>query len=226
MYVLVCGSLPFDGPTLQALRNVVIEGKFRIPYFMSQDCEHLIRHMLVVEPERRLSLIQISKHRWLSNIIPVDTGPEKEQLQLNETVIDHMLQLPGLTQSMILQSLQNKTFDHIYAIYNLLLDKLHQRTVNFQTKLSQRRAAAAAASGGNNEQQQQSKKLEKFEIIGSFDDDEYSRAPRINERSESFNETLVTQLNNVCSNKSSDVSVYLFFFLADDYCVFKGEFQW
>lgn len=36
LYVLVCGSLPFDGPTLQALRNVVIEGKFRIPYFMSQ----------------------------------------------------------------------------------------------------------------------------------------------------------------------------------------------
>ncbi|ENN78011.1 hypothetical protein YQE_05497, partial [Dendroctonus ponderosae] len=36
LYVLVCGSLPFDGHTLQALRNVVMEGKFRIPYFMSQ----------------------------------------------------------------------------------------------------------------------------------------------------------------------------------------------
>jgi serine/threonine-protein kinase SIK3 len=36
LYVLVCGSLPFDGRTLHDLRNVVIEGKFRIPFFMSQ----------------------------------------------------------------------------------------------------------------------------------------------------------------------------------------------
>lgn len=203
--MLVCGSLPFDGPTLQALRNVVIEGKFRIPYFMSQgnnsvaeprirsvaltivviisECEHLIRHMLVVEPEKRLSLLQIAKHRWLSNALPVDTGPEKE-LQLNKTVIDHMLQLPGLNQSMILQSIKNNSFDHIYAIYNLLVDKLHQRTVNFQTKLSQRQDVEQKKDDAENE---------------------HVRPPRINERSESFNETLVTHLNSETSSKSTEV---------------------
>ncbi|GBP73723.1 hypothetical protein EVAR_103185_1 [Eumeta japonica] len=36
LYVLVCGALPFDGGTLHELRNVVLSGKFRIPYFMSQ----------------------------------------------------------------------------------------------------------------------------------------------------------------------------------------------
>lgn len=35
LYVLVCGALPFDGPTMQLLRSVVIAGKFRIPFFMS-----------------------------------------------------------------------------------------------------------------------------------------------------------------------------------------------
>uniref|UniRef100_A0A452VNS4 non-specific serine/threonine protein kinase n=1 Tax=Ursus maritimus TaxID=29073 RepID=A0A452VNS4_URSMA len=39
LYVLVCGSLPFDGPNLPALRQRVLEGRFRIPFFMSQDCE-------------------------------------------------------------------------------------------------------------------------------------------------------------------------------------------
>lgn len=34
--MLVTGSLPFDGNTLHNLRSVVIAGKFRIPYFMSQ----------------------------------------------------------------------------------------------------------------------------------------------------------------------------------------------
>lgn len=36
LYVLVCGALPFDGGTLSELRSVVLSGKFRIPYFMSQ----------------------------------------------------------------------------------------------------------------------------------------------------------------------------------------------
>lgn len=35
LYVLVCGALPFDGPTMQLLRSVVVSGKFRIPFFMS-----------------------------------------------------------------------------------------------------------------------------------------------------------------------------------------------
>lgn len=36
LYVLVCGALPFDGPTLPDLRQRVLEGRFRIPYFMTE----------------------------------------------------------------------------------------------------------------------------------------------------------------------------------------------
>ncbi|KAJ8916548.1 hypothetical protein NQ315_000190 [Exocentrus adspersus] len=164
LYVLVCGSLPFDGPTLQALRNVVIEGKFRIPYFMSQDCEHLIRHMLVVDSDKRLTIAQIVKHRWLSDAPPVDTGPVVET-QLNMTVIDHMLQLPNLTQAMIVHSVKNKTFDHIFAIYNLLVDKLHYRTMNFQSKVMQQWVDC------------------KQMVDQSLDELLHARSPKINERS-------------------------------------------
>ncbi|XP_074598214.1 uncharacterized protein LOC141852941 isoform X2 [Brevipalpus obovatus] len=65
LYVLVCGALPFDGHTLQSLRSRVLVGKFRIPYFMSRDCENLIRHMLVVDPEKRYSLEQMKNHKWV-----------------------------------------------------------------------------------------------------------------------------------------------------------------
>lgn len=40
LYVLVCGSLPFDGASLPALRQRVTEGRFRIPFFMSQGIHH------------------------------------------------------------------------------------------------------------------------------------------------------------------------------------------
>jgi len=35
LYVLVCGSLPFDGNTLKEIRANVLSGMYRVPYFMS-----------------------------------------------------------------------------------------------------------------------------------------------------------------------------------------------
>lgn len=40
LYVLVCGALPFDGANLQVLRDRVLSGRFRIPYFMSSGKKH------------------------------------------------------------------------------------------------------------------------------------------------------------------------------------------
>ena len=41
LYVLVCGALPFDGSTLQSLRDRVLSGRFRIPFFMSSGQHNL-----------------------------------------------------------------------------------------------------------------------------------------------------------------------------------------
>ncbi|KAG2470075.1 SIK2 kinase, partial [Polypterus senegalus] len=71
LYVLVCGALPFDGPTLPVLRQRVLEGRFRIPYFMSEDCEHLIRRMLVLDPSKRLTIAQIKEHKWMVMEVPL-----------------------------------------------------------------------------------------------------------------------------------------------------------
>ncbi|KAM8714187.1 hypothetical protein ACLKA7_014342 [Drosophila subpalustris] len=173
LYALVCGALPFDGKTILELKSRVVLGKFRIPFFMSQECEHLIRNMLVVEPDRRYTIKQIIKHRWLSDwqaelqqeerlegtaTLPFGVGSTSGQLsncnsltgsttslagveaggvvgateaatapQLDAVVMTHMLQLPGLTADMIAQSVHEQRFDNIYAIYNLLQDKLLQK---------------------------------------------------------------------------------------------------
>ncbi|XP_017837515.1 uncharacterized protein LOC108596364 isoform X1 [Drosophila busckii] len=145
LYALVCGALPFDGKTILELKSRVVLGKFRIPFFMSQECEHLIRNMLVVEPDRRYTIKQIIKHRWLSDWqselqseepLPSSLTGSSNSLsdadnasapQLDAVVMTHMLQLPGLTADMIAQSVHEQRFDNIYAIYNLLQDKLLQR---------------------------------------------------------------------------------------------------
>lgn len=89
--------------------------------------------MLVVEPEKRYSLKQISLHRWMSCQPPLvddfkDTPTnEQEPSNLDSVVITNMLQLPNLTFDEIAESVHQNTFDHIYAIYNLLVDKLQAK---------------------------------------------------------------------------------------------------
>ncbi|XP_035885996.1 serine/threonine-protein kinase SIK3 isoform X7 [Phyllostomus discolor] len=136
LYVLVCGALPFDGSTLQNLRARVLSGKFRIPFFMSTECEHLIRHMLVLDPSKRLSMEQICKHKWMKL---GDTDPNfdrliaecqqlKEERQtdsLNEDVLLAMEDM-GLDKERTLQSLRSDAYDHYSAIYSLLCDR-HKR---------------------------------------------------------------------------------------------------
>uniref|UniRef100_T1JFK1 non-specific serine/threonine protein kinase n=1 Tax=Strigamia maritima TaxID=126957 RepID=T1JFK1_STRMM len=137
LYVLVCGSLPFDGDTLQSLRNKVISGLFRIPFFMTTECEHLIRHMLVIDPERRLAICQIIKHKWMitcepdpefDQLISMYNTPELEKIEaLNEAIIEHMLKTSGINKEAVMKSIENKTFDNYSAIYHLLLDKVKRQ---------------------------------------------------------------------------------------------------
>ncbi|XP_075871297.1 serine/threonine-protein kinase SIK3 homolog isoform X1 [Nelusetta ayraudi] len=134
LYVLVCGALPFDGSTLQNLRARVLSGKFRIPFFMSTDCEYLIRHMLVLEPSRRLTMEQICKNKWMTG---GEADPEFDRLiaeceqvkteRESDLIIDQVLiamSAMGLDRERTLQSLQTDAYDHYSAIYSLLADRL------------------------------------------------------------------------------------------------------
>jgi len=40
----------------QELKERVLKGKYRIPYYMSTDCENLVRKFLVVTPAKRTTL--------------------------------------------------------------------------------------------------------------------------------------------------------------------------
>lgn len=56
LYTLVSGSLPFDGANLKELRERVLRGKYRIPFYMSTDCENLLKKFLVLNPAKRATL--------------------------------------------------------------------------------------------------------------------------------------------------------------------------
>ncbi|KAM3615643.1 uncharacterized protein V6R79_005424 [Siganus canaliculatus] len=140
LYVLVCGALPFDGPTLPVLRQRVLEGRFRIPYFMTEDCEHLIRRMLVLDPSKRLSVAQIKEHKWMAQYAPVQRPVLHQQSlsaegetgvgEYSEQVLRLMHSL-GIDQHKTIESLQNKSYNHFAAIYYLLVERLKAHRCSF-----------------------------------------------------------------------------------------------
>ncbi|XP_045758345.1 serine/threonine-protein kinase SIK1 isoform X2 [Mirounga angustirostris] len=134
LYVLVCGSLPFDGPNLPALRQRVLEGRFRIPFFMSQDCETLIRRMLVVDPTKRITIAQIRQHRWMQAepSVPRQACPAFSALSYNSNLGHYDEQVLGIMHSLgidrqrTVESLQNSSYNHFAAIYYLLVERLKE----------------------------------------------------------------------------------------------------
>ena len=46
----------FSSFSFQELRERVLRGKYRIPFYMSTDCENLLKRFLVLNPVKRASL--------------------------------------------------------------------------------------------------------------------------------------------------------------------------
>ncbi|KAK6173274.1 hypothetical protein SNE40_016755 [Patella caerulea] len=140
LYVLVCGALPFDGPNLPSLRDRVLSGRFRIPFFMSTECEQLIRKMLVLDPNKRYSVNQIKSHRWMQLEGGPPSLPPSSPLigynakvgEFNEKIL-RIMQSLGIDQQKTMEALKNDAYDHYTAIYYLLLDKLRHHRSSFPT---------------------------------------------------------------------------------------------
>lgn len=147
LYVLVCGALPFDGHNLHMLKERVLSGRFRIPFFMSEGCEELIRKMLVLNPSRRLTINQIKSHPWMvadgeqpksapQSPIP---GYNAKLGDFNEQIL-RLMQGLGIDQQKTIEALRKDSYDHYTAIYYLLLDRLknHRSSYPIENKMDAR----------------------------------------------------------------------------------------
>ncbi|KAH9277331.1 hypothetical protein BSLG_002238 [Batrachochytrium salamandrivorans] len=148
LYVLVCGSLPFDGSNLAKLRARVISGKFKVPFYMSPDCERLIKKMLVIEPTKRSSLEQVMQDKWYTE------GYESEKSEVippvaflltpdqHRAVLDELEEI-GLDRASVEKSLQTGDYDPLAATYYLIADK------RFRQKQLETTSCGAVASGAS-----------------------------------------------------------------------------
>uniref|UniRef100_A0A672SWH6 non-specific serine/threonine protein kinase n=1 Tax=Sinocyclocheilus grahami TaxID=75366 RepID=A0A672SWH6_SINGR len=122
LYTLVSGSLPFDGQNLKELRERVLRGKYRIPFYMSTDCENLLKKLLVLNPGKRGSLEQIMKDRWMN------VGHDEEELKpytepeadFSDTKRIELMITMGFPKDEITEALVGQKYDEVMATYLLL----------------------------------------------------------------------------------------------------------
>lgn len=140
LYALLVGALPFDDDNLRQLLEKVKRGVFHIPHFVPPDCQSLLRGMIEVNPEKRLTLSEINKHPWVT---AGGKGELELELPMMEVVQTHVLPSIESVDPDVLQAIcslgcfkeRDKLIQHLLSpnhntekvIYFLLLDRKRRR---------------------------------------------------------------------------------------------------
>ncbi|XP_073684569.1 serine/threonine-protein kinase BRSK1 isoform X3 [Garra rufa] len=135
LFALLVGALPFDHDNLRQLLEKVKSGVFHMPHFIPPDCQALLRGMIEINPEKRLTLEAIQKHAWYqagrNEPCPEQPPPRRVSMgrimsftELDPDVLDSMFSLGCFRDRVKLaQDLQREEDNQEKMIYYLLLDR-------------------------------------------------------------------------------------------------------
>jgi len=88
LYALLVGALPFDDDNLRNLLEKVKKGVFHIPHFVPADCQNLLRAMIEVDPQKRISLQDVFRHPWVAG---GTRGEPELELPMAQVVQTHII---------------------------------------------------------------------------------------------------------------------------------------
>ncbi|CAF3636797.1 unnamed protein product [Rotaria sp. Silwood1] len=136
LYALLVGALPFDDDNLRQLLEKVKKGIFHIPHFVPADCQQLLRGMIEVDPNKRLTLEDVSRHPWVTQGSKTDLELELPMAQVIQTTIipkeedvdaDVFAAMASLgcfkDRQRLIEALLNSKHNTEKVIYFLLLDR-------------------------------------------------------------------------------------------------------
>lgn len=76
LFMLVCGQPPFQEANDSETLTMIMDCKYTTPSHVSDECRDLIARMLLREPEKRATLTEIAKDKWLTQNEYDDLVPE------------------------------------------------------------------------------------------------------------------------------------------------------
>ena len=127
LYLMLCKSFPFNDKNNNKLYQKILNGKFNLPNYLSNEAKDLLIKLLKVNPNERIKLNEIKKHPWFNLInlkknyfFGIDTN--KIIMPLDEDIIKEM-KIFGLDTNLVIDNILKNYYNNITTTYNLLLQK-------------------------------------------------------------------------------------------------------
>lgn len=56
LFAMLCGTVPFKASNLEDLHKLILKGEFSFPCELTDDAQNLVRSMIKLEPDQRLTI--------------------------------------------------------------------------------------------------------------------------------------------------------------------------
>lgn len=125
VFALVCGHLPFEDNNTGGLYRKILNAEYVIPDTVSKGARDIIKSMLTIDPEKRITAAEIRKHAWYNQIpdssLP-NPGTGSRRQKLNKQIQGQLEEL-GIDLDDVRDSLRNCRHNASTTAYHLLLQK-------------------------------------------------------------------------------------------------------
>ncbi|CAK6443157.1 unnamed protein product [Pipistrellus nathusii] len=121
LYKAVTGRVPFPGYSKEKILELIVEGHYHPPYYMSEAGRSFLQRLLTVDPDRRPTLEEAMRMPWM-DLAPEDLPPDIEPPgeDLDPQVVETMRGM-GFREEAIRDSVAGQTFDRVMGTYLILL---------------------------------------------------------------------------------------------------------
>ncbi|KAG2224243.1 hypothetical protein INT45_000274 [Circinella minor] len=134
LYALLCGHLPFDDDNIRELLNKVKIGKYKMPDHVSLSARDLIQKILVIRPEKRLTMKEVQQHPWFTTDPPLNPSilpdpptakeigrPVSDTSEIDDRLLETLKVLwTDLTTEQVIEALLNEEYNMQKVTYVLL----------------------------------------------------------------------------------------------------------
>jgi len=118
LYMLITGTLPFDGHSKAEVFNKINSADYVVPKHASAECKDLLAHMLKVKPEERFSAKEAFDHPWFKHEQTDDTGAIPADIIANLRKFKGRSHLRRATLNILVKMVNPKEFVQLRAAFN------------------------------------------------------------------------------------------------------------
>lgn len=123
-YAMLCGCLPFDDPDLRVLGSLIRKGKYSEPAHLGQDARDMIRRLLTLDPQERMTMDGLLQHPWITAgtaATQLDVSSAFADQPLDPEVVGVLARYYGVSAQEVHDHLETDPYDHVTADYELVL---------------------------------------------------------------------------------------------------------